>query len=141
MHPRRVRLLQGKVAELGKEISIHAPAKGATNNYFSRLPLVNISIHAPAKGATVILSRLMQARGNFNPRTREGCDINDSCEVISDTYFNPRTREGCDRVVIHQIKGKRYFNPRTREGCDQLQQQEANKSMQFQSTHPRRVRR
>ena len=34
---------------------------------------------------------------NFNPRTREGCDLHlnfPDCRQIPD--FNPRTREGCD---------------------------------------------
>ena len=33
-------------------ISIHAPAKGATNDNGSEIPPDAISIHAPAKGAT-----------------------------------------------------------------------------------------
>ncbi len=33
-------------------ISIHAPAKGATNNLMDKLRKLAISIHAPAKGAT-----------------------------------------------------------------------------------------
>ena len=38
--------------DLMAEISIHAPAKGATWSYINFLMAVNISIHAPAKGAT-----------------------------------------------------------------------------------------
>ena len=34
-----------------------------------------ISIHAPAKGATCKLNLLEMIRLYFNPRTREGCDI------------------------------------------------------------------
>ena len=33
-------------------ISIHAPAKGATDNFITQFPVLGISIHAPAKGAT-----------------------------------------------------------------------------------------
>ncbi len=56
------------------DISIHAPVKGAT-----RYPAANarpgvISIHAPVKGATVPGPRRRGRHGNFNPRTREGCD-------------------------------------------------------------------
>ena len=46
------------------EISIHAPAKGATLWYYQYKAISSISIHAPAKGATfihcwVLLSRLI----------------------------------------------------------------------------------
>ena len=37
---------------LGFQISIHAPAKGATGSYPVELTIELISIHAPAKGAT-----------------------------------------------------------------------------------------
>ncbi len=78
-------------------ISIHAPAKGATNvNKKNKIP-INISIHAPAKGATsrdeillllfilfqstlprrerrLILWILLLFLWDFNPRSREGSD-------------------------------------------------------------------
>ena len=34
-----------------------------------------ISIHAPVKGATSRKHRQRSSKKNFNPRTREGCDI------------------------------------------------------------------
>ena len=34
-------------------------------------------------------------------------------------YFNPRTREGCDlQVRLYEMGETNNFNPRTREGCD-----------------------
>ena len=103
----------------------------------------------------------MLGRG-FNPRTRVGCDV--TCHAI--TYhlggFNPRTRVGCDtasttslidKVSIHapawgatggkclhdfRIAG---FNPRTRVGCDLRKLIDSLFRRQFQSTHPRGVRR
>ena len=36
---------------------------------------LGISIHAPAKGATNLGFLLIFGNVNFNPRTREGCDI------------------------------------------------------------------
>ena len=41
-----------------KEISIHAPARGATSRFNSFGEFVEISIHAPARGATVTESLL-----------------------------------------------------------------------------------
>lgn len=35
-----------------------------------------LRIHAPARGATVILDTSGISPGNFNPRTRTGCDSN-----------------------------------------------------------------
>ena len=40
------------------EISIHAPARGATRNREEVLAELKISIHAPARGATAILSKI-----------------------------------------------------------------------------------
>ena len=100
-----------------------------------------ISIHAPVKGATLSDNFKRPTDGNFNPRTREGCDdMKESSLKWAWANFNPRTREGCDGktmscapfrpISIHApVKGATfrcrscnpsncYFNPRTREGCD-----------------------
>ena len=55
-------------------ISIHAPARGATDTNFIPLDFDWISIHAPARGAT--LQNLLSAytQNDFNPRSREGSD-------------------------------------------------------------------
>ncbi len=55
-------------------ISIHAPAKGATNCIFFLIHAKIISIHAPAKGATVIVRAGSGVTEDFNPRSREGSD-------------------------------------------------------------------
>ena len=77
-------------------ISIHAPAQGATSIFLSitirekyfnprsrtgsdgaPVPFAwigKISIHAPAQGATVILGPNKRQLGNFNPRSRTGSD-------------------------------------------------------------------
>ena len=49
--PRRERRLVAAVV-LNRVISIHAPAKGATDAILKSTDLRKISIHAPAKGAT-----------------------------------------------------------------------------------------
>ena len=55
-----------------------------------------ISIHAPAKGATIrILWNLFQGR-YFNPRSREGSDLQAVTAEVSGADFNPRSREGSD---------------------------------------------
>ena len=99
-------------------VSIHAPARGATNALVMSAPSMQVSIHAPARGATgvnsyVITSPLFQsthphgvrpAKGNqpyggvasFNPRTRTGCDTSPNIICMAESCFNPRTRTGCD---------------------------------------------
>ena len=103
------------------------------------------------------------ASGDFNPRTRVGCDpdayirflleepfqsthprrvrlgVKSHFRSISD--FNPRTRVGCDgRGAVLNTLLNRYFNPRTRVGCDATCPRDVSDAIQFQSTHPRRVR-
>ncbi len=70
-----------------------------------------VSIHAPARGATwVQLASTMQGTC-FNPRPREGGDLNEVASTHLARSFNPRPREGGDidkqkaeqrkRVSIH----------------------------------------
>ena len=98
-------------------ISIHAPARGATNASAKKQTPLNISIHAPARGATndrlnnqmyfPFQSTLPRGERqhrlggacschNFNPRSREGSDFNVYIKIIYHFYFNPRSREGSD---------------------------------------------
>ena len=58
----------------GIGISIHAPARGATVFFNCLFLRKKISIHAPARGATLSPSRNSPEYVDFNPRTRTGCD-------------------------------------------------------------------
>ena len=58
-------------------ISIHAPARGATSIKLNLIKLRRISIHAPARGATFPSRFRKPKRSDFNPRTREGCDVSE----------------------------------------------------------------
>ena len=42
------------VIEMGDDVSIHAPGRGATGLQEHLRPRCNVSIHAPGRGATVI---------------------------------------------------------------------------------------
>ncbi len=92
-------------------------------------------------------------------RVRQGCLPYDLRHCLR---FNPRTREGCDATrPAPPARISSSFNPRTREGCDDPRGEDASNSLvsihapakgatrriwviskplQFQSTHPRRVR-
>ena len=59
-------------------VSIHAPAKGATGPHPARGGLGGVSIHAPAKGATALRSCGCIAISGFDPRPREGGDLDPS---------------------------------------------------------------
>ena len=125
--------------------------------------VINISIHAPARGATVIQDLLGHADLDFNPRSREGSDVHFAFTLTAssisihapargatydenaairavgisihapargatkdafrpcknDSNFNPRSREGSDSSPSPAFGGKyRNFNPRSREGSD-----------------------
>ena len=99
-------------------ISIHAPARGATDNTENCVVLLLISIHAPARGATIAkavadyygyISIHAPARGAtpdgkrfsgraryFNPRSRKGSDPKSPTYGAMCLDFNPRSRKGSD---------------------------------------------
>ena len=126
---------------VGRNISIHAPAWGATIDQVHFLALQFISIHAPAWGATVRSSRKVLCALNFNPRSRMGSDNNDIQHSVPDSHFNPRSRMGSDHPHDvfqyvssifqstpphgerqyhhgHYLLATYYFNPRPRMGSD-----------------------
>ena len=60
--------------EEAMRISIHAPTRGATQQLPFILCRYNISIHAPTRGATGELRKPRRSRHNFNPRSHKGSD-------------------------------------------------------------------
>ena len=77
-----------------------------------------ISIHAPAKGATRPLTRPSSSARYFNPRSREGSDVQRLLSKRTQYHFNPRSREGSDNSSSHSCRQIKNFNPRSREGSD-----------------------
>ena len=55
-------------------VSIHAPARGATEDGIPKRSAKEVSIHAPARGATSLDSFVRIAVMRFNSRSREGSD-------------------------------------------------------------------
>ncbi len=105
------------VAKIERAISIHAPAWGATTYSVILLLIKHISIHAPAWGATFAT----YTGGNvmeFQSTHPRGVRLFLSIFLFAYTDFNPRTRVGCDGVNDYATKPSTYFNPRTRVGCD-----------------------
>ena len=86
-------------------ISIHAPAKGATIRLCNENDIKPISIHAPAKGATASAQQRQSSRQYFNPRSREGSDPFRLHPLSQGFYFNPRSREGSDWRTLRMHSG------------------------------------
>ena len=78
-------------------ISIHAPAKGATDSRYICPPEPHISIHAPAKGATFAsLSSSLEPAEFQSTLPRRERPTFDSKNRYHHIHFNPRSREGSD---------------------------------------------
>ena len=78
----------------------------------------------------------------FNPRTRVGCDgggvAPGSCPELVSIHA---PAWGATAICVSGLAPSGRFNPRTRVGCDRFQGVNAALDTQFQSTHPRGVRR
>ena len=140
-HPRGVRHASCFITLTYTDVSIHAPAWGATSaRKDSRLP-PSVSIHAPAWGATIwflltsssfILFQSTHPRGVRRPghwaagRRKIG--------------FNPRTRVGCDLPTVSMAEKIHWFQSTHPRGVRPVCGIVVSKRTTFQSTHPRGVR-
>ena len=142
-------------------ISIHAPARGATNSGFLfplvkrfqsthprgvRLPTAAptqfpfpISIHAPARGATDAYLKVLGAIvfQSTHPRGVRRCWNTSQRKAWN---FNPRTREGCDHKYGIFLKRFDQFQSTHPRGVRRIWALQAMLTSEFQSTHPRGVR-
>ena len=85
--PRRERQLRDKGCTHYRDISIHAPAEGATKGTIFQYSALQISIHAPAEGATCVCVIFKCRRWNFNPRSRGGSDVRSSKKRSASSAF------------------------------------------------------
>ena len=141
-HPRGVRRGTLLRPRTGGRVSIHAPAWGATDADAGDLRAGAVSIHAPAWGAT---------RGADKPEAPQLVSIH--APAWGATSCQKQYRDSCLPVSIHapawgatiarptSCPMSRSFNPRTRVGCDNTPTSLATLANEFQSTHPRGVRR
>ena len=136
--------------------------EGSDTAIFYLLFIGQISIHAPAKGATSQVFSMIFLTLYFNPRSREGSDqvtgrsSVQGCQFQSTlprrerlyfhfyfpshVNFNPRSREGSDRNRVSFMPISFNFNPRSREGSDSHAEFDICRAPAFQSTLPRRER-
>ncbi len=62
--------------------------------------LAYVSIHASVRDATYIQEVFPGHLLGFNPRIREGCDVETEFTAPAVPSFNPRIREGCDKTPL-----------------------------------------
>ena len=121
------------------EISIHAPARGATRLVLSCGGYTEFQSTLP-RGERHTERKLAYRTDDFNPRSREGSDHGlQTCRrsparfqstlprgerpllryaTQIHPYFNPRSREGSDFIKVSDSAKFKNFNPRSREGSD-----------------------
>ena len=121
-----------------------------------------VSIHAPAWGATCARRRTAALMRSFNPRTRMGCDVpviqvgNSSLVSIHAPAWgatpqksNALHHQEFQSTHPHGVRRTQFlvpkdvlqsFNPRTRMGCDVKRFKSEGIDGLFQSTHPHGVR-
>ena len=122
-------------------ISIHAPARGATDLTSLSTSYEIISIHAPARGATLSPSSLSPSIPNFNPRTREGCDMTCFPSIVCGSPFQSTHPRGVRRRKWDDMVGPVLFQSTHPRGVRHIDIVARPDNSRFQSTHPRGVRR
>ena len=137
--PRRERRRKPKQGTNHVNISIHAPAKGATHRIRDLQRKDRFQSTLPRRERHR-LHLIKRSDMNFNPRSREGSDVAALAICDANTNFNPRSREGSDGKYLYGIRRQHHFNPRSREGSDDLRQMGQGRPCRFQSTLPRRER-
>ncbi len=139
-HPHGVRLRINVLHVLRGDISIHAPAWGATIAIASKLQVFRISIHAPAWGATCTASRWCGFNMISIHAPAWGATLS---RCIKPPYSNISIHAPAwGATLIKKIKRRAItnFNPRTRMGCDGPERTNRGLNLSFQSTHPHGVR-
>ena len=97
-------------------VSIRAPARGATRRIRQIRPMMRFQSARP-RGARHQGHRSQVQRGrSFNPRAREGRDVEYPKIPEQRNGFNPRAREGRDDRPYRRPTDWRCFNPRARGG-------------------------
>ena len=117
--PRGERLETQKTSGSQSEISIHAPARGATSTGLRLLQVSPISIHAPARGATYSPHEIKERlQINFNPRSARGA-TSVARDLTNDEQISIHApARGATATASVGFARFVNFNPRSREGSD-----------------------
>ena len=120
------------------QVSIHAPAWGATRESTTSLRRRSVSIHAPAWGATGPGSRFRLRIRSFNPRSRVGSDRRHPGDSAPSSSFNPRSRVGSDAPRgRYNVQASTMFQSTLPRGERRSAPSVDRQLARFQSTLPR----
>jgi len=122
-----------------EQVSIHAPAKGATLSVIAVVRGCRVSIHAPAKGATTTAHPPSYDILFQSTRPRRARLASGFATIDISTFQSTRPRRARLLFRLIQMLEPR-FNPRAREGRDSRPVALQMTCMMFQSTRPRRAR-
>ena len=122
-----------------RNVSIHAPARGATQLFESKTSSTVVSIHAPARGATPPNVQPNRNLG-FNPRARAGRDFMGGTPPYGYAVFqSTRPRGARQRYGVLQ-SGWSWFQSTRPRRARQIYESTMGKLYKFQSTRPRGAR-
>ena len=102
---------------------------------------LTVSIHAPARGATQANTETPATSIEFQSTRPRGARLGTIQQTAIPESFNPRAREGRDADDRARRPRLRGFNPRAREGRDKKAAGSRRGRPKFQSTRPRGARR
>ena len=119
------------------EVSIHAPARGATSSVTGCL-LPNLGFQStPPHGERPCAGMSLSACTRFQSTPPHGERPQISLHRFSESWsFNPRPRTGSDCKCWKLVRNYLSFNPRPRTGSDLLLEEIENLAVEFQSTPP-----
>ena len=127
--------------EMGKRVSIHAPARGATKGSTGQYTYRDVSIHAPARGATFFAESEFCHVNCFNPRAREGRDTRSVSIVLPQTMFQSTRPRGARLPRCHGAGAHGLFQSTRPRGARPFVPPLSHSVIRFQSTRPRGARR
>ena len=122
-----------------KEISIHAPTRGATEVHIMKTIAIIFQSTLPREERRRLIIPKAPEAPFQSTLPREERRI---CRQIrrQKHYFNPRSHERSDCKGWKNWERMTYFNPRSHERSDQKPEQTENDGFIFQSTLPREER-
>ena len=137
--PRRARpLVPARVAV--RDVSIHAPAKGATQEHSRQARFDRFQFTRPRR-ARLPVGDLRGHGKRFNSRAREGRDHRPAAPARAQRRFNSRAREGRDGESEVRPMAADVSIHAPAKGATMCMPSISSRRAQFQFTRPRRARR
>ncbi len=136
--PRGGRREENKEQHEHEEVSIHAPARGATEPQGKLVTPIGVFQSTPPRGGRLGRWRSRLRRGDcFNPRPRAGGDGPLHGLPRNHVSFNPRPRAGGDRERLYHRADRRVSIHAPARGATTRRLRFETLNAMFQSTPPR----